>query len=300
MVGICYLKMKKTGKWMKQIQVKIPPKQLLKKEAAKSLAVFCPNGCGNINLSSESSLTEISKCPNCGAQTMLVSKEANEFHPRKNFEPDQQRFPLKTSGGSRAFEYGRVVKLDEKRAAKWNVFEFVGFVGTILFYFFGFLICFEILKHICNFFDDEQTNTMQAKILAFFVVFISAIALPFFPIPMRLKANPIAAKIKKGINAFYALVGVVLAVGTVVVSVIGILFWLYGMVSDVGLHSKQADNTPSYVSDANKGYMTRQDDELLTATELKKDMGQSLTTSEQDYLNSAQVTGLNFLDHVGC
>jgi len=33
--------------------------------------------------------------------------------------------------------------------------------------------------------------------------------------------------------------------------------------------------------------MTRQDDELLTKTALKKDMGQSLTKDEQDYLDAA-------------
>jgi hypothetical protein len=48
--------------------------------------------------------------------------------------------------------------------------------------------------------------------------------------------------------------------------------------------------TPTYnssVSEANKGYMTRQDDGLLTATAIKKGSGESLTKSEQDILDAA-------------
>jgi hypothetical protein len=203
-----------------------------------------------------------------------------------NLEPEKKS-PV-GQAGIPAFEFGGVVKLGQRPLTERNVFVFVGFVGTVLFFPCGFLICFGALKRICTFFDDEQSNTMQAGMLAVLVVFIGAIALRLLPKPRRLKTNPIMVEIQEGIDVVFGLVAGIFAIGTVAAVLIGILFSLYGIISDFGSHSKPAENAPSYISDANKGYMTRQDDELLTATALKKDMGQNLTKQEQDYLDSAK------------
>jgi len=271
---------------------------------AEAIVVLCPNGCGNLH-HTPNRYAKDSKCPNCGAQTMLVTKGGAAEIPDNN-APDTcsiertERNEIGTPDG-RPFEYGGVVKLDEKRVSgtktnraksamttRGNVLGIVGFVGTVLFFIFGTLICFEEIKSICHFLDDEQSDIMEAKTFTVLAVFVGAIALRFIPAPKRLKTNLIAAEIYGGIEIFYILAAGILTLGGVVISVVGILFFLYGFVSGFGSHSKPVEIAPSYVSDANRGYMTRQDDALLTATAVKKGYGESLTKDEQEFLDRAE------------
>ena len=69
------------------------------------------------------------------------------------------------------------------------------------------------------------------------------------------------------------------------------LGWVFAAIGLVALII-MVGNLPSTqtvkISDANKGYMTRSDDELFTATEIKKGHGESLTKDEQDFSDKAE------------
>jgi hypothetical protein len=100
----------------------------------------------------------------------------------------------------------------------------------------------------------------------------------------KVKNSDFVNSIKSGMAVlFYTVFTSIIAFAVVSYLVLGIKNF-YELIQSKSASTEISTND----SNPNKGYMTRQDDELLTATAIKQGHGEALTKSEQDFLDVSQ------------
>jgi len=152
---------------------------------------------------------------------------------------------------------------------------------------FAVILIFLII--ICRFSGLSSKETLKWS-----AVGVVVLAAPILLINTALRLSNSGNRFSKFVGAMLFVLFISSAPVVLIFSCISNDVSVGAALSEAVSHESGTQNQPSKVnsasqsSDVNKGYMTRQDDELLTSVSIKQGYGESLTKDEQDFLDKAK------------